>query len=278
MIGFCVVCLLHFPLGMSLSAADIRRIFKEELNSALTVLEKKQDAFDAHLMELDKQVTGLEQACILLDLLLNLLVRLLGLVGQDLRAFAPSPFSDDTIECNGWPSTTLRENIKDSLTKIITEAGLQDVATVIVLRKYRDRALLKFKEHDDGARLLSWWREHNPQYANLAGQPLSLSIFVPGGGLPRNELMMSGYGDAPLRSCRSWAFVTWRKKRGRLSSIKPLARLRECKAARLFRLLHGHPRLSSRRSWRSWMQSSFDAPALRGCLLHDADDLPSQRP
>ena len=85
-------------------------------------------------------------------------------------ATASSGFSDDTIECNGWPATTLRDNIKDDLKRILKDADAENSFRIVVLRKYGDRALLRCDDHAAGVRLLDWWREHAPKYKSMANQ------------------------------------------------------------------------------------------------------------
>ena len=160
---------------MAVSADDICRIFKEELGTALASLEKKQSEFEHHLTDLDSRVAGLEK----------LLHHARGSSEPPRKAprvgwsrspslppssSPPATFSEDTIEVNGWLDTTLRDNIKDSLGKLLKEAGVDTHASIVVLRKYGDRALVKFSDHDAGVKMLSWWREQAPKYTTLTGQ------------------------------------------------------------------------------------------------------------
>ena len=156
---------------MALSADDIRRIFKEELSIAMARIEHRQDAVDTKISEVDRRVAGLEQAGARASSEPpRKAPRVAG--GRSLSQ-PPSPpsfaFSSDTIEVNGWPSTTQRDNIKDHLDRILKDVGLADKCTILVLRKYGDRALLRFSEHSTGMQLLERWKSHAPKYTNLAG-------------------------------------------------------------------------------------------------------------
>ena len=156
---------------MSLSAEDIRKIFREELSTAVTRFEQKQDVFEKQLSELDKRVAGLERSRSMSEPPR----KAARVVGARSSSVPPSPAggsvnSNDTLEFNGWPPTTLRDNIKAWLGEQIKVAGLESQCTIFVLRKYGDRALVRCEDPSHGTRLLAWWRENAPKYAALTGQ------------------------------------------------------------------------------------------------------------
>ena len=156
---------------MSLSADDIRRIFKEESGIALSWLERRQDAMDVRLSDLDKRVAGLEKNGVgRADSEPRKSQRLASGRPHSSPPSLAFPLSDDTVKCNGWPSTTLWDHIKEHLSRVLTEAGVDSQCAVVVLQKYGNQGLVRVDDHAAGIRLFEWWRVNPPKRTNFVGQ------------------------------------------------------------------------------------------------------------
>ena len=116
---------------------------------------------------------------------------------------SPPSFSDDIIECNGWPATTLCDNVKGSLAH-----GIEATCKVVVLRKYGDRALVQCDDYASGVVGV----EGGSMLPNTLLRTSRL-LLKPDGDLVKNTPMMNGFGSVAWRSCRSRVSPTLRRRR-----------------------------------------------------------------